>query len=604
MCSIQGCDCATASSSNSAARSFPPHPQSAFSSAPLITSAGSLAKSKSRTEKSSPYSYDLLRSDPTAVSLKHIASNEHGPLFRGHTRHVPPNIKVPHPSPAPQNHPSSIPQPSTRSRQPHSDPHSNQRQPYFDDYPHQSNSLHGLHPKGLAYRVTSRSRDTSVEYPYPPPSGEPYSLHDVDQHCEDDLDSNEYHERRAAAMDDRRAVSNTISTLDTMGRKHVCPTCFKRFNRPSSLRIHVNTHTGATRKYIACFPRIQFTLLSIFKFPGVIKFTDVILFSTAFKCPWPNCGRKFNVNSNMRRHYRNHITSSRNQGTSLLAPSLSTAEMLRINQDEVPALVPATLPLSGPPSITTPHILVSKPDGPDPSTDRLNPLMSHRGVPYHDGHNQYLGTGEQKRVVLHGSHQIHRHQGLGGNQSADSYAREIVTPEVGYPDMHSPPTSHSSLSDADDGFGVDMFADDNKSPRLSPGFPLTRVRLGSLDSAYRPRRVASPPFNEDEPKRETHSTHFPTTNTRLALSSDSSDRWITASARSSIPSPSISEVSSLAMSRPSSPEEVARRHSEPSTVQPRYSASRPYFESLMDSHVSTTLRPAFMRSSSSLHCTR
>ncbi|KAF9478450.1 hypothetical protein BDN70DRAFT_808829, partial [Pholiota conissans] len=56
------------------------------------------------------------------------------------------------------------------------------------------------------------------------------------------------------------------------GKKHVCPTCFKRFNRPSSLRIHVNTHTGAT----------------------------------PFCCPWPNCGRKFNVNSNMRRHYRNH----------------------------------------------------------------------------------------------------------------------------------------------------------------------------------------------------------------------------------------------------------------------------------------------------------
>ncbi|KAJ7908492.1 hypothetical protein B0H13DRAFT_2016504 [Mycena leptocephala] len=31
------------------------------------------------------------------------------------------------------------------------------------------------------------------------------------------------------------------------GKKHVCPTCAKRFNRPSSLRIHVNTHTGATR---------------------------------------------------------------------------------------------------------------------------------------------------------------------------------------------------------------------------------------------------------------------------------------------------------------------------------------------------------------------
>ncbi|KIK68346.1 hypothetical protein GYMLUDRAFT_153877, partial [Collybiopsis luxurians FD-317 M1] len=55
-------------------------------------------------------------------------------------------------------------------------------------------------------------------------------------------------------------------------KKHVCTTCHKRFNRPSSLRIHMNTHTGAT----------------------------------PFRCPYPNCGREFNVNSNMRRHYRNH----------------------------------------------------------------------------------------------------------------------------------------------------------------------------------------------------------------------------------------------------------------------------------------------------------
>ncbi|KAG7441009.1 uncharacterized protein BT62DRAFT_863486, partial [Guyanagaster necrorhizus] len=55
-------------------------------------------------------------------------------------------------------------------------------------------------------------------------------------------------------------------------RKHICTTCNKSFNRPSSLRIHVNTHTGAT----------------------------------PFRCPFPGCGREFNVNSNMRRHYRNH----------------------------------------------------------------------------------------------------------------------------------------------------------------------------------------------------------------------------------------------------------------------------------------------------------
>ncbi|KAJ7500055.1 hypothetical protein FB451DRAFT_1359014 [Mycena latifolia] len=54
--------------------------------------------------------------------------------------------------------------------------------------------------------------------------------------------------------------------------KHVCPRCRKRFNRPSSLRIHVNTHTGAT----------------------------------PFRCPYPTCGRGFNVNSNMRRHFRIH----------------------------------------------------------------------------------------------------------------------------------------------------------------------------------------------------------------------------------------------------------------------------------------------------------
>lgn len=60
------------------------------------------------------------------------------------------------------------------------------------------------------------------------------------------------------------------------GRRHACPHCAKRFNRPSSLAIHVNTHTG----------------------------------DKPFKCPFPNCGREFNVNSNMRRHYRKHLTAT------------------------------------------------------------------------------------------------------------------------------------------------------------------------------------------------------------------------------------------------------------------------------------------------------
>ncbi|PIL36344.1 transcription factor [Ganoderma sinense ZZ0214-1] len=55
-------------------------------------------------------------------------------------------------------------------------------------------------------------------------------------------------------------------------RRHGCGICHRRFNRPSSLMIHMNSHTGAQ----------------------------------PFKCPFPGCSRRFSVNSNMRRHYRNH----------------------------------------------------------------------------------------------------------------------------------------------------------------------------------------------------------------------------------------------------------------------------------------------------------
>ncbi|KAJ7500045.1 hypothetical protein FB451DRAFT_1016154 [Mycena latifolia] len=68
-------------------------------------------------------------------------------------------------------------------------------------------------------------------------------------------------------------------------RRHVCHACGKRFNRPSSLRIHRNTHTG----------------------------------ETPFQCPHPGCGRTFNVNSNMRRHFRNHSAPGEEHSSS---PSL------------------------------------------------------------------------------------------------------------------------------------------------------------------------------------------------------------------------------------------------------------------------------------------
>ncbi|KAJ7575562.1 hypothetical protein C8J56DRAFT_409244 [Mycena floridula] len=53
-------------------------------------------------------------------------------------------------------------------------------------------------------------------------------------------------------------------------RPYACPTCQKHFKTPSSLRLHINVHTG----------------------------------ETPFKCPDPGCDRSFTVNSNMRRHWR------------------------------------------------------------------------------------------------------------------------------------------------------------------------------------------------------------------------------------------------------------------------------------------------------------
>ncbi len=73
-------------------------------------------------------------------------------------------------------------------------------------------------------------------------------------------------------------------------RRHGCGICHRRFNRPSSLMIHMNSHTGAQRTCFA-WTSIERPL------------TDP---PPAFECPFPGCTRRFSVNSNMRRHYRNH----------------------------------------------------------------------------------------------------------------------------------------------------------------------------------------------------------------------------------------------------------------------------------------------------------
>ncbi|QRV73755.1 C2H2 zinc finger [Ceratobasidium sp. AG-Ba] len=73
-----------------------------------------------------------------------------------------------------------------------------------------------------------------------------------------------------SARSDRAAAPTTTSSGGN--RRHVCSECSQAFDRPSSLQTHMNTHTG----------------------------------EQPFQCPYPGCGRKFSVKSNMRRHLSTH----------------------------------------------------------------------------------------------------------------------------------------------------------------------------------------------------------------------------------------------------------------------------------------------------------
>ena len=74
-------------------------------------------------------------------------------------------------------------------------------------------------------------------------------------------------------IDERVVAEGTQSTI--VGGKYICSYCEKGFTRPSSLRTHTYSHTG----------------------------------EKPFKCTEPGCGRKFSVQSNLRRHLRIHRTN-------------------------------------------------------------------------------------------------------------------------------------------------------------------------------------------------------------------------------------------------------------------------------------------------------
>ncbi|EPS97713.1 hypothetical protein FOMPIDRAFT_1061694 [Fomitopsis schrenkii] len=76
-----------------------------------------------------------------------------------------------------------------------------------------------------------------------------------------------------------RITTDAVAPERSAAARYECSYCHKGFTRPSSLKIHLNTHTG----------------------------------ERPFTCPHPGCGRSFSVQSNMRRHARVHERGSESQ---------------------------------------------------------------------------------------------------------------------------------------------------------------------------------------------------------------------------------------------------------------------------------------------------
>lgn len=188
--------------------------------------------SRPRLSSGTSHSFDVLRSDPGTVSLEHLASSK-TLQNRGNAP----------PRPISPNGIANGSAPAFRVVLP--DPASGRTaraEPPLDSMSDisQRRSAVPVVAESLERRPTENPRmDTSESSEYP--SMVSFSMSDGSKVSKLTVDDN----GRSHFED----VGSSNFRTDGRGKKHQCPQCSKRFNRPSSLRIHVNTHTGARRTY-------------------------------------------------------------------------------------------------------------------------------------------------------------------------------------------------------------------------------------------------------------------------------------------------------------------------------------------------------------------
>ncbi|KAK0461300.1 uncharacterized protein EV420DRAFT_192016 [Desarmillaria tabescens] len=169
---------------------------------------------------------------------------------------------------------------------------SDSRRDDFSRQPAEDRLLADRHPSGEnpATRYPFDQRPSANTYPSSDfPSRAPGNAHpprpwaistSVDRSRADDDDPTPTARYRDVGPSFGRPPERDDELMSASASKYECTYCGKGFNRPSSLKIHINSHTG----------------------------------EKPFVCPVESCGRSFSVLSNMRRHARVHTqTPSRQQ---------------------------------------------------------------------------------------------------------------------------------------------------------------------------------------------------------------------------------------------------------------------------------------------------